>query len=212
MKSLFLLLILVLTVACSEQKAPQPAAKPAAVADNEENRQAAAKHYLEAVPPKELLMQMSERVVKMLPEKSQKTFLEVMNSQSMQDATYRISLDGLVKHFTVNEINALTAFYGSPEGKSISKKFPEYMAEAMPKINQEVIAALQKVKDQEEPKAPQGQMQPPATKAPHGQMKPAGPKEPQAQTKPGEPQAPPAPPETAAPPAPKAPPAPPSAK
>ena len=41
MKSLVLLLILVLAVACSEQKAPQPAA----VADNEEARQAAAKKY-----------------------------------------------------------------------------------------------------------------------------------------------------------------------
>lgn len=186
-KSFLLLFILILAVACSEQKAPQPAAAPAAAADNEENRQAAAKHYLEVVPPQELLTQMSERVVKMLPEKNQKVFLEVMNSKGMQDATYRISLNGLVKHFTVKEINALTAFYGSPEGKSISKKFPEYMSEAMPLINQEVIGALQKIKDQE-PKEPQEQ------------MKPSGPKAPQDQTKPAEPQAP------------KAPPAPPSAK
>ena len=126
MKSFLLLFILILAVACSEQKAPQPAAAPAAVADNEESRQAAAKQYLEAVPPKELLSQMSEKVVKMLPEKNQKVFLEVMNSQSMQDAAYRITLNGIVKHFTVKEINALTAFYGSAEGKSISKKFPEY--------------------------------------------------------------------------------------
>lgn len=174
MKALLLSLILLLGLAaCSEQKASQPAAP--AVADNEQNRQAAAKQYLEAVPPRDLLSQMSEKVVKMLPEKSQKVFLEVMNSKDIQDATYRISLNGLVKHFTANELTAMTRFYGSPEGKSISKKFPAYMAEAMPEINKEVVAALQKAQKEQEAKEPQGQ---------------AKPGEPKAQTKPAEPQAP----------------------
>lgn len=195
MKALLFLLILVLVAACSEQKAPQPAAGPAAVADNEENRQVAAKQYLEAVPPQEMLSQMSEKIVKMLPEKSQKVFLEVMNSKSMQDATYRISLNGLVKHFTINEIKAMTEFYGSPVGKSINKKFPAYMADAMPQINQEVLAALQKATKEEQPAAGE----------PHGQVKPAEPKVPQTPTKPAEPQAPEAQPENPAPPAPKAP-------
>jgi hypothetical protein len=201
MKSLLLPLILVLALACSEQKAPQPAAAPAAVADNEESRQAAAKQYLEAVPPQELLSQMSEKVVKMLPEKSQKVFLEVMNSKSMQEATYRISLNGLVKHFTVAEIKAMAAFYGSPDGKSISKKFPAYMSEAMPLINQEVITALQKVKlDKQE------------AEEPHGQVEPAVPQTQPTPAKPAAPQAPKVQPEKSAPPAPKAPPAPSSSK
>ena len=182
-KSLLLLLVLMVAAACSEQKAPQPVATPSPAADSEENRQAAAKQYLEVAPPQELLTEMSERVVKMLPDKSQKVFLEVMKSKNLQEATYSITLKALEKHFTVNELKALTAFYGSPEGKSVRKKFGVYMADVMPQINQEVIVALQKAKQEQE-----------GSKEPQGQVKPAEPKAPQAQPKPAEPPAQPAPP------------------
>jgi hypothetical protein len=179
-KSLLLLLVLLVAAACSEQKAPQPAAAP--VADSEENRMAAAKQYLEAAPPQELLTEMSDKVVKMLPEKSQKSFLEVMRGKSLQEATYNITLKALVKQFTVPELKAMSAFYGSPEGKSIRKKYGDYMADVMPQVNKEVITALQKVKPEMEG----------AKEEPQGQAKPAEPTEPQAQTKPAEPPAPPA--------------------
>jgi hypothetical protein len=182
-KSLLLLLVLLAAAACSEQKAPQPAAAPAAVADSEENRQAAAKEYLAVAPPQELLTEMSQKVVKMLPEKSQKVFLEVMQSKSLQEATYSITLKALVKHFTVNELHAMSAYYGSPEGKSIRKKFGDYMADVMPEVNKEVIAALQKIKPEPE-----------AAPEPQGQVKPVEPKAPPAQTKPAKPPVPPEPP------------------
>ena len=112
-----------------------------------------------------------------------------MNSKSLQEATYNITLKALVKHFTLSELKAMSAFYGSPEGRAIHKKFGDYMADVMPQVNQEVVAALQKVKQEQE-----------GSKEPQGQVKPTEPKAPQAQTKP------------AAPPAPPAHPAPPSAK
>ena len=180
-KSLLLLLGVLVAAACSEQKAPPSVAAPAA--DNEENRQAAAKQYLAVAPPQELLTEMSHKVVKMLPEKSQKVFLEVMQSKSLQETTYDITLKALVKHFTVNELHAMTAYYGSPEGKSIRQKYGDYMSDVMPQVNKEVIAALQKIKPEPE-----------AASEPQGQVKPAEPKAPQAETKPAKPPAPPAPP------------------
>ncbi len=174
-KSLLLLLVLLVAAACSEQKAPQPVAAPAAAADNEANRQAAAKQYLEVSPPQEMLTEMSEKVVKMLPEKSQKVFLEVMKSKSLQEATYNLTLKALVKHFTVTELKAMSTFYGSPEGRAIHKKFGEYMADIMPEVNKEVLAALQKVKPEEGTPEPQGQVKPGEPKAPHSQTKPAAP-------------------------------------
>ena len=108
---------------------------------------------------------MSTKVVKLLPEKSQKVFLEVMQSKSLQDATYDITLKALVKHFSVNEIKAMTSFYGSPEGKAIRKKYGDYMADVMPQVYKEVIAALQKVKPEPE-----------ASPEPQGQVKPAEPR------------------------------------
>ena len=183
-KSLLLLLVLLVAAACSEQKAPQPVAAAAAVADNEANRQAAAKEYLAVSPPQEMLTEMSGKVVKMLPEKSQKVFLEVMNSKSLQEATYNITLKALVKHFTVSELKAMTAFYGSPEGRAIHKKFGDYMADVMPEVNKKVIAALQKVKQEEGPQEPQGQVKPAEPKAPQAQTKPAKPPAPPAQPAP----------------------------
>ena len=89
-KTLLLLLILALVAACGQQQAP-PATGP--VADNEANRAAAAKLYLKVAPPQELLTDMSDNVVKILPENQRKMFLDVMQSKSLQDATYRISLE-----------------------------------------------------------------------------------------------------------------------
>ncbi len=177
-KTLLLLLILALAAACGEPKAP-PSAAP--VADNEANRTAAAKQYLEVAPPQELLTDMTDKVVKILPENQRKMFLSVMQTKSLQDAAYRISLNALVKHFTVNELKALTAFYSTPEGKSIRPKLGIYMADIMPQISKEVVEALNKAEMEEKAKSPQEQKPP-------EQVKPAEPKGPQPQVKPAEPQ------------------------
>ena len=177
-KTLLLLLILALVGACGEHKAP-PSAAP--VADNEANRTASAKQYLEVAPPQELLTDMTDKVVKILPENQRKMFLSVMQTKSLQDATYSISLNALVKHFTVNELKAMMAFYSTPEGKSIRPKLSIYMADIMPQISKEVVEALNQAEKEEQAKSPQGQK-------PQGQVKPGEPKGPQPQVKPAPPQ------------------------
>lgn len=193
MKSLLLLLILALTAACADQKTTQTTAP---VADNEENRLAAAKEYLKVLPPQEMLAEMSTKVVKMLPEKQHKVFLGVMSSKSLEEATYRISLKALAKHFTVNELKAMTTFYGSPDGKSSWRKLSSYMGDIMPQINQEVVTSLKKVEQEEQAKSPQEPKAQPEPKklAPQELKPPAKPKAPE--PKPQEPKAQPAPKET----------------
>ena len=167
--------------------------------DNPENRTAAAKRSLEAMPPKELLQGMSSRVAPNLPEKDRKAFVEVMGSAELEKEATRLMTEGLVKNFTVAELNAMTAFYGSPEGKSAAKKFGPYMAGVMPQIQQEVKKAI------EEKQKQQGSQDQPETKAQpetKGQQAPAGPKASPAPTAPAAPKAPVAP---KAPPAPQAP-------
>lgn len=77
-------------------------------------------------------------------EEFKKTLAEVISSEKIE----KITLDAIVKHFTVKEINALTAFYGSPEGRSISRKFTAYMADVMPAIQQELANAVEKVHEE----------------------------------------------------------------
>jgi len=183
--------------------------------DNPENRIAAAKKSLEAMPPKELLQGMAARFAPNLPEKDRKAFLEVMDSADLEKAATRIMEEGMTKNFTVGELNAMAAFYGSPEGKSAAKKFGPYMAGVMPQIQQEVKKAMdekQKLepKGQTEPTpkaspAPQGPAAPKAPPAPKTSVAPTPPAAPKA---PVAPQASPAPKEPAAPTAPVAPKAP----
>jgi hypothetical protein len=147
---LSLVIMMALVAACGQGQQP---GSQAAGPDNEANRTAAAKKYLEAMPPTELLHNIAERIPPRMPEASRKAFMELMSSKEMQEKTYKICEDALVKNFTVGELNALTAFFGSPDGKSASKKFGVYMSEVMPKVQQEVRTAMAKV--EKETPAPQ---------------------------------------------------------
>ncbi|HEY9073847.1 MAG TPA: hypothetical protein VIN67_06905, partial [Desulfobaccales bacterium] len=152
------ILLVVLAAACTSQPAKT-------LADTPENRTAEAKRYLEAMPPKEMLHDVAERVGPRFPEKERPLFLQVMASPAMEKAAYRIILNALVKNFTVGELKAMVDYYGSPEGHSAYKKSVPFMSETIPQIQQEVknsMAAL--------PKEPTPPPQP--APAPKGPQKP----------------------------------------
>jgi uncharacterized protein len=158
------ILLIVMMSACSESgKGPASSTLP----DNPENRLVVAKRFLDIMPPKEMLQGMANRVVPNLPENDRKVFLEVMGSKDIEEAANRITLNALAKNFTVGELNAMVAFYGSPDGKSASKKFGPYMGEIMPQIQQEIKKAVEVAQKQQvpqEPEKPKGQAQPPVQK------------------------------------------------
>ena len=121
---------------------------PQSALDTPANRLAAAKRYLKAVPPMELVGESLNQLAGQIPEERReevkKTLTEVITSERIE----KITLEAITKHFTVKEINALAAFYGSPEGRSISKKFTAYMADVMPAIQQELAKAVDKVHEE----------------------------------------------------------------
>jgi hypothetical protein len=149
LRYLFVILVVVVASACSDARQGQPAKS---LPDTQENRTVVAKRYLEAMPPKDFLHVLAGRVAQTLPENDRKAFMEVMASQGIEEAAYRITLDALVKDFTVGELNAMVAFYGSPDGQSAVKKFGPLMAGVMPQIQQEVKKALAEVSKPQEPK------------------------------------------------------------
>ncbi len=106
------------------------------------------------MPPKEMLQGLANRIGPNLAEKDRKAFMDVMNSPDIEKAADRITLEGLVKNFTVSELNAMAAFYGSPDGKSAYKKSATYMGEIMPQIQQEVRNALQTAQKEAAPQTP----------------------------------------------------------
>ena len=150
--------------------------------DNPENRTVAAERYLKAMPPKDMLQGLASRVAPNLPEKDRAAFVEVMKSPDLEKAASRITMEGLVKNFTVGELTAMTAFYGSPEGQSASKKFGPYMMGIMPQIQQEVKKAMEE-KQKLEPKG-QPEAAPKASPAPQAPVAPTAPPAPQAPKEP----------------------------
>jgi uncharacterized protein len=176
--------------------------------DNPENRTAAAKRYLKAMPPKDMLQSLATRVAPNLPEKDRKAFVEIMQSPDLEAAADRITLEGLVKNFTVGELDAMTAFYGSPDGQSAAKKFGPYMMGVMPQIQQEVKKAMdekQKLEPKDQPET-KGKPEAGAPPAAPPVAKPAAPSvAPKAAPAPKAPAAPKAPVAPTAPPAPPAP-------
>ena len=117
--------------------------KPAtSVADTPANRLAAAKRYLKSVPPMEMVQESVDQLSVRLPEDRREDFKQALAKVLQSERIEKITLDAVTKHFTVREINALAAFYGSPEGRSITKKFSTYMADVMPSIQEELSKVL----------------------------------------------------------------------
>jgi uncharacterized protein len=159
LRYVLVILLIVMVSACTDSK-PGQSAKSAPGPDNQENRLVEAKRFMEIMPPKELLQGLAARVAPSIPEKDRQKFTEVMKSKNIEQSADKITLDALVKHYTTGELRAMVEFYGSPDGHTAYKKFPAYMADIMPQIQQEVKNAMvevQKEQKPQEPTKPQGQ-------------------------------------------------------
>lgn len=173
-KSIGFLLILALTAACGQQPTTG-----GSVSDNEENRLAAAKQYLEVAPAQDLLMELTRGVAERIPEDARKSLEKILAGKTIKEQAYQITLKALVKHFTVNEIKAMTSFYRTPEGQSIRKEQSLYMAEVMTGLNMELLKEFKEIHPR-----PPDQVKPGEQKAPETGQTPQPP-----QTTPGPPDA-----------------------
>ncbi len=115
------------------------------VLDTPANRLAAAQRYLKAVPPADMVSETVDQVALQVPEGRRVDFKRALAKVVSSERIEKITLDAVVKHFTVREIDALTAFYASPEGKSITKKFGAYLADVMPALQEELKKAVDEI-------------------------------------------------------------------
>ena len=180
----FLALGLIILMAACTGKSSTTGSVP----DSPENRLAAAKRYLAAVPPQEMLQSTGALMAQRLPEPTRKIFLKALADKDLLKKTYRICETALVKYFTPDELNAMTAFFGSKAGKSARTKFSPYMHDIMPQINTEMRTVFHKLQEQatkEGKKAGQPQAaRPPAAPPKPGDVKPAPPASPKPKVEP----------------------------
>jgi hypothetical protein len=114
----------------------------AATEDTRENRIEAAKSYLKVVPMQSMIQDAARELAVRLPEDRRGVFLTLLTEEVRVSVLEQASLDAMVKHFTVAEIEAMVAFYGSEEGQRILQKQGKYMAEIAPIMQQEMLRAL----------------------------------------------------------------------
>ena len=118
------------------------------IEDTSENRLTEANRYMSVTPPKELLVNLVQKMSAQIPEEKQKAFNDLMLKNIDSDKFSKIIRDSMVNNFTAQDLRALADFYGSPVGKSAMAKFGNYMTEAMPQLQVLMIEASQKTQNQ----------------------------------------------------------------
>ena len=118
--------------------------------DSKEERALAAERYLNAVPISQLLEDTFREMSKSLPEAIREGFVNQMRMVVRADLLEEATRASLIRHFTVDELNAMAEFYSSPHGASAMKKFGAYMADVIPAVQEEVILGLDRMERQVE--------------------------------------------------------------
>jgi uncharacterized protein len=100
--------------------------------------------YLNVNSIDDLMDQMLIEIQRQIPSENREVFATIWKSAFDKNELKEMMVISMCKHFTVMEIIALTKFYSSPEGKSVMKKIPQYMAELMPYLQVINQRAMQK--------------------------------------------------------------------
>jgi len=116
-----------------------------ALADDMAERLKAAEAYEKITPVEDMVNQMYVEMKRNPQLNLTDSDLEIMRSVYDIPEMRKMVIEKMAKHFTLGELNALAAFYSSPEGKSAMAKMPAYMNDFMPYVQQKMGEAIQKV-------------------------------------------------------------------
>ena len=117
-------------------------------ADTKDDRIAATREYLKAVPVEGLASDLTAEMMKNVPEEQRTKVAEVLKKALEPKFLESITLMAMPKHFTADEIKALTRFYASPEGASVMSKLGAYTADIMPALQSRIMSILAPYNDQ----------------------------------------------------------------
>lgn len=110
--------------------------------DNLEARLKAARDYERTYPASQMMDEMIAELKKNPAISGNPELIDqIVNSVDEKAITEQV-VQAMAKHFSLAELQALSAFYETDEGQSILKKMPAYMADIAPLIQQEVLKGL----------------------------------------------------------------------
>jgi hypothetical protein len=111
-------------------------------------RRAAAQRYVSTIPSESVFDEMVTTLSQQVPSNRREEFVALMRKLVPVDAMQAVTIETMSRHFTVAEIEAMTKFQSSPEGKAIMGKLGAYMGELMPQIQREVLRALAQAREE----------------------------------------------------------------
>ncbi len=117
---------------------PVGAALAAEGVDTPEKRRAEAVRYLAIVPMKGMIEDVVREIAKGRSSEISTAISERMLALTDYELLEKATVEGLVVHFTAEEIKALADFYESPTGRSVMAKMPVYTASVLPIIQHEI--------------------------------------------------------------------------
>ena len=110
-------------------------------AETQQERIEAATRYEKIVSVEDLMKEMTDQMSRNpqlnLTQEDVKLIYSIYDMEEFRQKL----IQGMAKHFTVKELDALTEFYSKPEGKSVMKKMPAYMNDFMPYIQSKTMEA-----------------------------------------------------------------------
>jgi hypothetical protein len=111
-------------------------------------RRAAAQWYVSTIPSESVFDEMIATLAQQVPSNRRDEFVALMRKLVPVDAMQAVTIETMSRHFTVDEIDAMTRFQASPEGKAIMGKLGAYMGELMPQVQREVLRALEQAREE----------------------------------------------------------------
>jgi len=112
---------------------------PGLAQDTVGNRLAAAEKYAQVFDFPQIMEEAISSIAQNFPENRRREFIRYMRKSIDLQSLRNLAVISMVQVFTADELEALASFYVSPVGRSILKKFPEYMGAFMPAINEMIL-------------------------------------------------------------------------
>jgi len=109
----------------------------------DKEKEVAIQNYLKVAAVDVMLNDALSDFLKLVPKESKEMVQDTFATIDKSKITTSM-VKSIRKHFTTAEINTLTRFYSSPEGKTVMKKKEAMQADVLPVLQQEIAIALKK--------------------------------------------------------------------
>lgn len=122
-----------------------PVAAPVSAAEMKERLRLAA-DFDDIRPVRNQINVDIQNMANRLPLAEREDFMKYVQVRLSYDKIEELSVQTMAKMFTVPELKAMIAYYGSPEGKSADAKVPAYTAVIAPTVAKHLDAAVMDAK------------------------------------------------------------------